>query len=383
MKITNKLVPNSSFSWYYTGFIHSDGSLFITLEKNSSILGFRVGPIFAITLGIKSKKLIFDIANFFGCGNVVLSKTLATFRVTDFKQIWNIIIPHFLTYPFLGRKFLVFKIFTICCTLLYPFYNKKLPYFITFKIVYLSFLMNEGSKRTLEELKKYLLIIQKKAYISEQLLKNSSYFNEDLIFLLKQNKNILNINKIPSQFNINPLNYNLIAKDPYISLTYILGIIEGDGTFYISFLSSSSIYKFGFNIITSFDDLEILILIRLRLGIGKIEIKKNSWCRLVITKLDDLINIIIPLVDLLETYRGNNNGLFSTKAANYAVWKEGLIKHSNKEFAFKTAKSEKETQIKKEALINFINNSYNIHNDGQKRKYNLNEFLTLHKLINK
>jgi hypothetical protein len=72
-----------------------------------------------------------------------------------------------------------------------------------------------------------------------------------------------------------PNNFSLITQSPYITLPYILGVFEGDGSFYISFLSSSSIYTFGFNITTSIDDLDILILIKIRLGCGKIEIKNN------------------------------------------------------------------------------------------------------------
>lgn len=377
----NSLVPNFSFAWYYTGFAHSDGSLNFAIEKNSSFLGFRIVPVFGITLGILSKDLIFNIANFLGCGNIVLTKTQITYKVTDFKHIWNIIIPHFLNYPFSGRKFLVFKIFVVCCSLLYPFYNKSLPYWISFKIVYLSFLMNDGSKRTFEELKKYLLIIQAKAIESGKLSNKSVYLTDDLIDLLNINKNkILNINIFPTQFQVNPNNYNLIAQYPYITLTYILGVFEGDGSFYIKFLSSNSIYTFGFSITTSIDDLHILILIRLKLGCGKIEIKSKTWCRLEISRMDDLKNIIIPLVDSLKIYRKNEKDLLSSKAALYAIWKKGLIKHLNKEFAYKTAISKTEKQIKKIALINFINSSYNIHNKGQKRKYNLNQFLELHNL---
>lgn len=376
---TNKkqqIVPNSSFARYYTGFAHSDGSLYFIIEKNSSFLGFRIAPVFGITLGILSKDLIFDIATFFGCGNIVLNKTQITYKVTDFKHIWNIIIPHFLKYPFSGRKFLVFKIFVICCSLLFPFYNKSLPYWITFRIVYLTFLM--GSKRTLEELKKYLLIIQAKAIESGKLSKGSVYLTDDLIDYLNINKNkILDINTFPPQFHINPINYKLITQYSYITLTYILGVFEGDGSFYIKFLSSNSIYTFGFSITTSIEDLHILILIKLKLGCGKIEIKNKTWCRLEISKMDDLNNIIIPLVDSLKIYRENGKGLLSSKASLYAIWKEGIIKHLNKEFAYKTAISNKERQIKKIALINFINKSNNIHNEG---KYNLNQFLDLHNL---
>jgi hypothetical protein len=61
--------------------------LYFTIDKNKSFLGFRIAPVFSISLGILSKDLIKDIAKFFGCGSVNITHTLATFRVTDFRQI--------------------------------------------------------------------------------------------------------------------------------------------------------------------------------------------------------------------------------------------------------------------------------------------------------
>ena len=117
--------------------------------------------MFAITLEIESLELIQDIARFFGCGNITITNQSATFRVTNFFHIWHIIIPHFLKYPFSGRKFLVFKIFTICCSLMLPFYHKTLPYSVVFKVIYLSFLMNEGlrTKRSLKDFQHILSTI--------------------------------------------------------------------------------------------------------------------------------------------------------------------------------------------------------------------------------
>jgi hypothetical protein len=83
----NSLTLFSPFAWYYTGYAHSDGSLYFTIDKNKSFLGFRFAPVFTISLGVLSKDLIIDIAKFFGCGLVNITQTLATFRVTDFKHI--------------------------------------------------------------------------------------------------------------------------------------------------------------------------------------------------------------------------------------------------------------------------------------------------------
>jgi len=374
---TNSLTLLSSLAWYYTGFAHSDGTLFIGIERNNSFLGFRLALTFTISLGIDSKDLILDIARFFGCGNVVFTATAAIFKVTDLRQLWNIIIPHFLNFPFSGLKFLSFKIFTICCTLLLPFYNKKLSYWIVFKILFLSFLMNEGSRRTLDDLRGLLLTVETAALQSGQLSEGQKYLTPYLISGLSNSP--LNINQFPPQFNLIPSLYNLITTYPYIELPYILGVIEGDGSFFIRFLSSSSIYSFGFNITTSIGDLPILILIKLRLGVGSI-ITHGNWCRLTIDSIYDLNYIIIPLIESLASYRSDGKTLLSHKADNYAIWKEGIQKHLNKEFSFKTAKTDEEKTIKKTALKNFIIKAYNIHDEGKKRKYTLKAFLKLHNL---
>jgi len=374
----NSLTTLQPFDWYYTGFTHSDGALYFIIEKNKGHLGFRVSPVFAIQLTILSKEFIYDIAKFFGCGRINISKNLITFKVTDFKLIWNIIIPHFLKFPFSGRKFLVFKLFVICCSLLYPFYNKTQSYWNVFKIIYLSFLMNEGSKRTLMELKELLIYIQKKAINDGQLDVNNEYLTKNLVNLLPNTKYPLEINSFPSQFSILPKDYIIIDKNKKldIPIPYILGIIEGDGSFIVSFISSSSIYRFEFNITTSIKDISILILIKLKLGCGKIEVH-DTWCRLVIHKINELTNIVIPLVDSINNYRMDNLGLITSKAHNYKIWKEGIIKHNNKEFAFKPAENKTQSIKNKKELIKFINDAYNIHDSGKKKKINFNPILNI------
>jgi len=77
----------------------------------------------------------------------------------------------------------------------------------------------------------------------------------------------------------------------------------------------------------------------------------DTWCRLVIHKFNELMNIIIPLVDSIKNYRVDNLGLITSKANNYKIWKEGIIKHNNKEFAFKTADN-KTQSIKRKKRTN-------------------------------
>jgi hypothetical protein len=180
--------------------------------------------------------------------------------------------------------------------------------------------MNEGSKRTLLELKELLIFIQNKAIKDGQLEVKSEFLDTNLLNLLPNTKYPLDINSFPSQFNLLPETYKFIDinKKLDIPIPYILGIIEGDGSFIVSFLSSQSIYRFEFNITTSIEDISILILIKLKLGCGKIEIH-DTWCRLVIHKFNELTNIIIPLIDSIQNYRVDNLGLITSKAHNYKI----------------------------------------------------------------
>ena len=174
--------------------------------------------MFAITMNIDSLNLITDIARYFGCGNITVSKQSVTFRVTNFFHIWHIIIPHFLKYPLSGRKLQVFKLFTLCCSLMLPFHHKTLPFPIVFKIIYLSFLMNEGSKRNLENFQSLLISILEKAKIDNKKEELVTY--SKLIDSLNNKRSIISINNfLPEEaFNVDLEKFSSIIPNNYIDL---------------------------------------------------------------------------------------------------------------------------------------------------------------------
>jgi len=74
LKISHRKITSLTilppFDWYYTGFVHSDGAFYFTIEKNKGYLGFRVSPVFAIQLTILSKDFIYDLAKYLNCGRI-------------------------------------------------------------------------------------------------------------------------------------------------------------------------------------------------------------------------------------------------------------------------------------------------------------------------
>jgi hypothetical protein len=113
--------------------------------------------------------------------------------------------------------------------LLFPHYNKNKPKLLIYEIIKYSYFMNEGTNRNDKEFKNLLF----------------TYFDD-----LKENNNKINL-YLPQNF----------IKSSEIELNTILGIIEGDGTFYISFDAGFK-FRFGFNITTSLKDLPTLYRIK-------------------------------------------------------------------------------------------------------------------------
>jgi len=91
---------------------------------------------------------------------------------------------------------------------------------------------------------------------------------------------------------------------------FLIGIIEGDGSFYVSLRKNGGV-RFGFNITTHILELDMLYAIKIYLDCG-IVIIKPTWCRFVVEGNKDLINILMVIVDSV--------GLLGSKADNYLLF---------------------------------------------------------------
>jgi hypothetical protein len=96
--------------YWVTGFSDGDSSFTTVLSKNFTRLSFS----YEISLHIKDIAILERIRDFFNCGNISTRPDInrATYRVTDIKDIKNIIIPHFFKYNLLTLKSLDFKLWS-------------------------------------------------------------------------------------------------------------------------------------------------------------------------------------------------------------------------------------------------------------------------------
>ena len=101
-KITEENKGKSVDPNWLTGFADPESSFIVSIYKAiDRKSGWRVNPIFSITLHGKDIALLHRILSFFGVGTINISKEdgSAIYTVKSIKDLTNVILPHFLKYP--------------------------------------------------------------------------------------------------------------------------------------------------------------------------------------------------------------------------------------------------------------------------------------------
>jgi len=239
--------------YFVTGFSDAEANFYIRISrKNSMKTGWTVEPVFAICLHHKDLNVLYLLQYFFGVGKVYhnIKREEVTLRVTSIKEL-EVIIRHFEAYPLLTNKF---------------------PDFLLFKQVLEIMKLKEHLK-------------------AEGLLRIAN---------IKASMNTkIEIDDIP---NIVPVPLPLVPTITvnHINPYWLAGFTSGDGCFSVSVIKSkarlgeTSWIRF---ILTQHNrDESLLNVIAAYLDCGKIN-KDSKATYLVVQRLSDIINTIIPLFD--------------------------------------------------------------------------------------
>lgn len=220
--------------------------------------------VFSIGLHIKDLDLLTNIRNFWGVGNIIISKqgNVATYHVQSIKDMVNVIIPHF-------NK--------------YPLQTKKLRDFLIFKLI--------------------IEILVKKEHLTEQgLIKINSIFASNN---QKLNEEILKIYPARAILPIETyFSENLENLDPH----WLAGFIEGEGCFYVGIFKSESIrtgysLKLRFSINQHFKDDKLISSLTRVFKCGNIVISNNnSIIEFRVSSLKDIMEKIIPFLNKYPLY---------------------------------------------------------------------------------
>jgi len=170
------LFKEGNFYDWFRGFCDAESNFLIRVRKGSedNIKGFEF--IFRIALHIDDLQVLKEIQNKLKCRKIIKDRNTFVYHVSSLKDIETIIIPLFIKWPLMTTKYLDFLDF------------------------------------------KESFILFKKRQIDKQ---NKDEYNIEIL-KLKNNINDKRVNFLISENNIN------------ITINYLLGLIEGDGSFYFN-----------------------------------------------------------------------------------------------------------------------------------------------------
>jgi len=266
--------------WFVTGFSDAESHFGVLVTKSKTIkLGWQVTPKFAIKLHKKDLNIIQEIFNFFGVGKVYTTPEYAIYVVTKLEDLTKVIIPHFKTYPLITKKFADFTLFCEIVKLC----NAKISSLDSIQtILNIKAAMNKGG-------------------ISDMLLE--SFPNTVAI-----SRPDVKPQAIPNSF-------------------WVTGFVDGEGNFSIK-ITKNNQYKTGssvrvwFQVNQHYRDNELINSFVNFFGCGLTYVDSKATY-FVVSKLSDILNIIIPFFD--------EYSLRSSKLDNFLDFKQGAIMLSNKE----------------------------------------------------
>lgn len=308
---------------YISGLTQTDGSFFcsIILSKNHRF-GMQFRPKFTITADLDSKYVLDNIKLYLNCGKVTINKQnyTAEFEVVRLEDLNIIIIPHFTNYPVFCAKLHAFNLFK---EIVIALFNKD--------------------KRTIEGRRELL-----KLALSMNTTTNRK---EDRI------EHLFSLLEVTKDKDKELISNNITEISNSLTNEFISGVIDGDGSFYISFNKDGKI-KTGFSITNDKASKPLLESIQKQFNnIGSIQEGTKNELIYTVTGLNQIINTLIPFMD--------KNPIFSERAAHYNKFKIVSLLLKN------------EQPLTLESKLKIVELAYDMNKKGKRRNLNKTEYINL------
>jgi LAGLIDADG DNA endonuclease family protein len=311
---------------YISGLTQTDGSFFCSiLLSPKHRFGIQFRPKYTITADLDSKYVLDKIQAYFNCGLITINnkKHTAEFVVNKLEDLNNIIIPHFNNYSIFCGKLHAFNIFK---QIVLALFNKE--------------------KRTLEERRELLNLALKMNKTN-----NRTKERIETLHTLLGNSNAPLVEDIETE----KIELKEIAEN--LSNDFISGIIDGDGSFFISFQTNGNI-KTGFNITNEPDSRPLLEKIKAQLeNIGSIQEGSKNELVYTVNGINQINDVLIPFMD--------KSPIFSERALHY--------------FKFKTVSLllKRENPLSLETKLKIVELAYDSNKKGKRRKFSKVEYINM------
>lgn len=273
---------------WIVGFTEGKGSFRVEVKESSTAQKI-VKLNFQIIQNESDKELLTLIILYLNCGTIKIEEGSAPasstgnkiITVTNFEDIYNIIIPFFQKFPLQGIKRLDLDIF-----------------------IKVAELIKNEANLTTEGLKRILLI-------------KSGKSAADLITFLDSDSAMT-----PYSFKSSPLNLakNIANNNEQLDPWFITGFVESEGSFKIVIVEDQRMLT-GYRVLLIFSiglhvrDKAVLVNIQQTLGCGKITIHGPQSVQLQVSSKQDIEKIIQHF---------DNYPLITQKCADYELWKNAF-----------------------------------------------------------
>lgn len=257
--LNNKINPA-----FISGFTQADGVFHVDISRSKDYkLGVRITPLLHLSQNTDSINLLHEIKEYFNVGHITTNKNRneANYIVNSFPKLKEVILPHFDKYTLKSGKFESYLKFK---EIIYLIDNKAhLNADGLIKIIELSYNLNFGTQRKLENKEEYIKLVLEKSRAINPLV------------------------KISLESNLS----NIIESS--ISPEFISGLTDGDGSFFVSFRKNKRI-TVNYTIIQDSDSKSVLTEVKNYFNCGKVYDLKSRAARFQVENLTDITNIIIP-----------------------------------------------------------------------------------------
>lgn len=258
---------------WISGFTQSDGSFVVSWDKQKKGIPVRPQPIFNLTQSISDYDMFVALQKHLGVGRVHKNRNNVTFVVTSIDDLLKIIIPIFEDCPLRSSKQLSFQIFKLVCLMMKA--KTHLTLAGTLIILELSYFMNKDTSFRTEATKEAII-------------------QELSLYALKSGIKLPNMTELKV-----PLLDETKPTAP-ITKEFIRGLVDGDGSFNISFKTDRRRIGTNFTVVHEISSIEALNELVEFFGCGAVYKLPSQAARYQVENLTDILTKILPFFDQME-----------------------------------------------------------------------------------
>ena len=267
---------------WISGFSQSDGCFTITFEKSKTGLYVRPRPIFFLGQDYSEEELFKSLLKYLGVGYLRRNKTNVYLEIKSLSAFKDVLFPILDQYPLKYGKLKAYLIFK---NIVEEMINKNhLNLEGLLRIIYASYHLNVETTRRTEESK------------------------NDLLGFLESKHGKL---PVPEKLDINSLIPSMSVQENNLPITlgFIAGLIDGDGSFNIAFqIKPYRRVRVNFTVVQESSCKELLHELKSYFSCGSVYDLPSAASRYQVENVDLILNNIKPILDKVElnTYKADN-----------------------------------------------------------------------------